>query len=69
MDATKQQGRSALATPNTALSTTSHNGEFTGSAANEQPGADVFAGTAMRCLRRFMELRLRDAKLSAAVMS
>ena len=33
-------------------------------AANDQASADVFAGTAMRCLRRFIVLRLRDAKLS-----
>ena len=65
MDARKESGRSALPTPTTALiSTTTRNPKCTGNPANEQAGADVFAGTAMRSLRRFMELRLQDAQPS-----
>ena len=62
MDARKETGRSALTTPTTALSTTTPNTKFTGNAANEQPAPDVLVGSAMRSLRRFVELRLLDAK-------
>jgi hypothetical protein len=34
----------------------------TADAANDQAGADVFAGRAMRSLRKFAELRSQDAK-------
>jgi hypothetical protein len=62
MDARKETGRSALATPTTALSTASVKAKFTGNAANQQPAADVFVGTAMRALRKFADLRLQDAR-------
>jgi hypothetical protein len=62
MRARKKTGRPALATPTTALSTTSVKTKFTGNAANDQAAADVFVGTVMRALRRFAELRLQDAR-------
>ena len=63
MDARKESGRSTLQTPTTALSTT-RNAKCTRNAANEQAAADVFVGTVMRSCRRFMELRLQNAKPS-----
>jgi hypothetical protein len=63
MGARKESGRSTLQTSTTALSTT-RNPKCTRNAANEQAAADVFAGTALQSLRRFVELRLHNAKPS-----
>lgn len=61
MDARKEQGRPTLPTSTTALDITRPS-KCTENAANEQTGADVLAGCALRALRRFVELRLQDAK-------
>ena len=63
MDARKEAGRSALPTPMTALSKL-HNPECIGNAANTQLAADVCVGNSMRALRKFIELRLQDARPS-----
>jgi hypothetical protein len=59
MEARKETGRSALATP--ATLTKVHKQDSTANAANDQPAADVFVGRALRALRRVVELRLQDA--------
>jgi hypothetical protein len=61
MGARKKTGRSALTTPKTAL-TKVRNPKDIGNAANDQRAADIFVGTAMRSLRRFVDLRLHDAE-------
>jgi hypothetical protein len=63
MDARKETGRSALPTPTTAL-TQRHNTKCIGAAANSQAAADVFAGNVLRSMRRFVTLRLQDARPS-----
>lgn len=61
VDATKTSGRSALSTPTTALSKV-RDPKHIGNAANVQPAADEFAGTVLRSMRRFVELRIQKAR-------
>ena len=41
---------------------------LTADAANDQAAADVFVGRALRSLRRFVEVRLRDARPSRCLL-
>jgi hypothetical protein len=61
MDARKETGRPALATPSALTSVPKQ--DCIANAANDQPAADVFVGRALRALRRIVELRLQDAEL------
>jgi hypothetical protein len=60
MDAQKETGRPALATPSALTKVRKQHS--TANAANDQPAADVFVGRALRALRRIVELRLQDAE-------